>query len=433
MKKLTLIMVILMLVVIAFTSCSQSGGDSKEIVITIPHYKAGENVGAKFFLPQVERFNEKYKGKYKVVIEELVQANYSEKMKLLAQQNKLPPLIEGGDTDWLTSVVIPNELFMDLKPWLDENPEYKERYIPENLEYNTHNGKIVTYPYPVIRPIGLYYNSSMLTPEKPIGEMTCEEFEAFLGEEKIAFMTGENAWTTALFHAALMASEPGGPEYMRSCVLKKERNYNNEYWVNSTAKLQKLLQKYASSNTVGAVYADAANNFMSKGSAVIANGSWMVGDFAPDSSDKWSNGFDGADVRGAVFPGNVALANTYGYGWWIPKNISDKEKEAALAFLEFIMSPEELEAYMLQEGGTAPRLEVSEDFLKERAKNKLLDEYVGAVNSETIIVPTLNDMCPQSIMDNEYGKLLPKLIDGSMTPEEFCAELTKKASETALD
>ena len=40
---------------------SASGGDSSGgISITIPSYKTGENVGAVFFEPQVERFNEKY-------------------------------------------------------------------------------------------------------------------------------------------------------------------------------------------------------------------------------------------------------------------------------------------------------------------------------------------------------------------------------------
>ena len=39
---------------------------------------------------------------------------------------------------------------------------------------------------------------------------------------------------------------------------------------------------------------------------------------------------------------------------------------------------------------------------------------------------------PQSIGNIEFGKLLPKLIDGSYTPTEFLEELTKKAEETRL-
>jgi raffinose/stachyose/melibiose transport system substrate-binding protein len=31
------------------------------------------------------------------------------------------------------------------------------------------------------------------------------------------------------------------------------------------------------------------------------------------------------------------------------------------------------------------------------------------------------------VANTEFGKLLPKLIDGSFTPEQFCQELSVKA------
>ena len=48
-----------------------------------------------------------------------------------------------------------------------------------------------------------------------------------------------------------------------------------------------------------------------------------------------------------------------------------------------------------------------------------------------VIAPALADAVPGSIANQEFGKLLPKLIDGSLTAQEFCAELTKKAAESA--
>ena len=49
----------------ADTAASSSGSGSV-VEVTIPSYKTGENVGAVFFEPQVERFNEKYAGQYKI-------------------------------------------------------------------------------------------------------------------------------------------------------------------------------------------------------------------------------------------------------------------------------------------------------------------------------------------------------------------------------
>jgi raffinose/stachyose/melibiose transport system substrate-binding protein len=201
--------------------------------------------------------------------------------------------------------------------------------------------------------------------------------------------------------------------------------------INAVTKLQQLLQKNASANTLGAAYADAANSFMSSRAAIIANGSWMIGDFAPDASAKWSNNFNGADVRGDVFPGNVAIGGPgIGYGWWIPSTATEREQELAKAFIAFIMSPDEVERYMLLEGGTAPRMTPTQGFLTERAKNRLMDEYVGAVNSGTILAYGFGDVIPNSVSETEIGRLLPLLINGTYTPAQFCQELTIKAKET---
>ncbi|MBQ9195998.1 MAG: extracellular solute-binding protein [Clostridia bacterium] len=404
------------------------------ISITVPHYKTGENVGAIFFLPQVERFNTLYEGKYHIEIEELTQDMYAEKIKQLGQQNKLPALIEGGETEWIKNVVMPNHLFLDLTSFVDENPDLAALLIDTNVAYNTTaDGQLFSVALPVVRPMGMYYNGEMLDlGDKTPADMSWDEFLAVLGDNKIAMMTGENAWTTVLVFASLIAAEEGGAELLSTHTVDKIYDFNQPCIVNAVAKLQNILQNYASSNTIGAVYADAANAFMSKQAAVIANGSWMVGDFAEDGG-KWSNGFDGSTVRGAVLPGNVALANTDGFGWWIPATASAEEQEVAKAFIAFMMTPAELEAYMLAEGGVAPNLAVSAEYEASAAANPLMYEYVNAVNADTIICPSFGDCVPSSVGDTEFGTLLPNLISGNMTAEQFCQELTIAAEETRLD
>ena len=70
--------------------------------------------------------------------------------------------------------------------------------------------------------------------------------------------------------------------------------------------------------------------------------------------------------------------------------------------------------------------EAKEDKLKE---NDILYQLDQSMNENTKFVATLGDIFPASVADTEFGKLLPKLIDNSLTPEQFCAELTKKAQE----
>jgi len=437
MKRFLTLAVTMLLVLSMFAGIAASANAEKpEIVITIPSYFAGENVNALMFLPMVERFNQEYENRYRIVVEELVMTEYGDKIMLLAQTGKLPPLIHGNGVavDWTRQVIIPNELFYDLKPWLDERPELLSRCIAESINFNTVDGKVVGMPFAIFTPIGLYYNETMFQPSKPIGDMSMDEFVAELGDNKIAFMTAENAWCINLFQTAIIGAMDGGQEYLRDHLIDKVMDFNNEYWIESFRILQKLLQDTMTPNTVGAFYEEAANAFMSKNAAVIANGPWMVGDFIEETGgDKWSNGFTGDQVRGAAYPGNIVCGNPYEFGWIVPSTISDDEREVALAFLEFMYRVEEIEEHLLIVGGAAPNVPLSDSFLARRAEDRLMSEYLSAMKSDTLIVSICGSSMPSSITVPEYGKLMPLLIDGTYTPEQMCQELTKKAAEFAYD
>jgi raffinose/stachyose/melibiose transport system substrate-binding protein len=415
------------------TSNAGSGDAKQEVVLNIPHYKSGENVGAKFFLPQVERFNQKYAGQYKIVIEEIPQDDYMQKIKLLAQQNKLPALIEGGDKVFMEEVIIANNLFYDLKPWLDSKPEIKNLMMEASIDYNTTaDGKIVSMPLIVQRPIGLYYNKEMFAAAgitKPISQMTFDEFDAALealkqaGYTPLALMTGENAWTTMLLTSALLANEPGGAAILNSKDYVYD--YTDPMWIRTFERLQKWFQNYTTDNAIGAVYADAANNFLSERTALIFNGTWMIGDFSDTS--KTSEGFKDK-VGTSIYPGGAAISSSAGYTWWIPSNLKQEEIDAALAFLEFINSPEELEAYMLAEGGNVPKLDTTPEF--EAQLDPILAELNSSLQNDLkITVQSLEQIWPPQIANPEFGKYLPLLADGTITPQKFAEELTNMAQQ----
>ena len=405
------------------------------VEIKFPTYLAGENVGAKFFLPEVERFNEKYEGKYKITVEEVPQASYADKIKQLAQQNKLPVLVHapgsgGIDTQWFKQVILANDMAYDLSDFAKENPDVAANWVDGSVDFCTVDGKLICKPLSVIKPVGLFYNSSMYTSDKDIKDMSMDEFMESLGDNKIAFQTAENGWTSALLLAALIGNEEGGADLLNNNTDEKLYDYTAEPFVNGVAKLQTLLENNASSNTIGAAYADAANAFMSKNASIICNGSWMSTEFDAGSSDKWSNDFNGDDVKATIYPGNIALTNERNYGeFWVSNNATDEEKEAAEAFLAFRDSQEEIEALILAEGGTAPKLTYTDDFKNKLKENRIFSELSESMDENTKYVAPLGDIFPASVADTEFGKLLPKLADGTLTPEEFCQELTKKAEE----
>ena len=417
------------------TGCRRTPAAGEGVVeLTFPTYLAGENVGAVFFTPQVERFNKKYEGKYKITIQEIPQASYAEKIKQLAQQNKLPALVHapgsgGIDVNWFNTVVVANNMSYDLKGFLDEHPDISRLVLDDSLTYCTVNGKVVCMPLICVRPTGLYYNSDLYRPEGSIRAMTFDEFTQSLGSEKIAFQTADNGWTTALFLTALIANETGGPELLRAHTADKLRDFSDPAIVAGVEKLKTLFNSCAASNSIGAAYADAANAFMSGNAAIIANGPWMATEFSESSADKWSGAFRGSAVHADFYPGNIAIANTANYGdFWIASSASEAEIEAALAFLAFRNSPEEIEAYLLAEGGSAPKLTYSADFLSEQSKTQVLADLSSAQSEDTVYVPGILDVMISSVADAEFGKLLPKLFDGTLDAAGFCAELTKKSA-----
>ncbi len=445
MKKRRILAALLAGIMVVSTGCGSSSGGSGsssgsggsgEVTITIPSYKTGENVGAVFFEPQVERFNEAYEGQYRIELENVSEDTFNDQMKQLAQQNALPALVQGGDKEWLKNVVFPNGMAYDISGWLEEHPEIKELMLDDAIDYCTEDdGAIYSVPLATVRPTGFFYNSSLWdVADVDLSALTMDEFIGQLGDQKIAFSTAENAWVVSLFLTALIADEEGGAELLNSGIDEKITDLNQTAIVNSVEKMQSLLQNNASSNSIGAAYPDAANAFMSNEAAVISNGPWMSSDFEESNSKNWSNGFDGADVRAALFPNQVGIAQTRSYGeWWINADASEEEIECALAFIEFIYTPEELEAYLLAEGGDAPNLEYSDDFVKQQSETQVLADLAADTTEETIYVPNILDVIPSSVANSDLSRLLPSLADGTLTAEEFCEQLTTAAQEASKE
>ena len=97
--------------------------------------------------------------------------------------------------------------------------------------------------------------------------------------------------------------------------------------------------------------------------------------------------------------------------------------------MAFRDSQAEIEALILAEGGTAPQLTYSEEFLTKLQEEPLLYELAQSMNEDTTYCVAVGDVLPASVADSEFGKLLPKLIDNTLTAQQFCEELTKKAQE----
>ncbi|MCL2202722.1 MAG: ABC transporter substrate-binding protein [Defluviitaleaceae bacterium] len=432
MKKL-LILLVLAATVLSLGACRNADDAGGIVEVTIPHYKTGDNVGALYFLPIVERFNERYEGRFRLNIEPMPQHLYAEQIRLLAGTPAMPVLIEGGlDDVWFRDVIIPNNMFVDLRPFFRTHEIYRY-FNQQNYQHNlTADGRLITVPHPIQRPMTMYYNEALWQPSRPIAQLSWRDVTAELGDNRVAFMTAENAWTTMLALSSMIAAEPGGADIVRNAVATQTRirDFNQPPLVAAFATLQHVFANHAQPGAIGAPFAEAANAFFNLNAAIICNGPWMVGDFRyPDGAHNWGPGFDHNTVRMSVLPGNVALQNPLGFNWWIPATASEAEQELALHFLGFMFSHAEMEFTMAVAGGVIPGFQHSADFLRERAEDRLMDEYAASIDANTIIMPAFWDAVYSSIADRDFGTLLPQLVDGTLTPQQFADELTRLTLE----
>ncbi len=72
-------------------------------------------------------------------------------------------------------------------------------------------------------------------------------------------------------------------------------------------------------------------------------------------------------------------------------------------------------------------MKASTEYREKLAENKLLSELDKAINADTVFTGFVLDVMPDSVANEDWGRLLPKLIDGSYTPLQFGQELSRKA------
>ncbi len=399
----------------------------EEVLIKFPHYRTGPSGEGVAFGAQVARFNEKYKGQYKIELEEIPGEQYNDKIKLLYQSGKLPVLYEtnNSDAEW-TNTLIGNETWLDLAPYIEADSEFKKVMMQQSIDFNkTKDGKIVSLPFAYVKYAYMFYNKDIFqkagVTEVPTDwasfEVACEKIKAS-GVTPISFMTGENAWTTMLTTYAYFASTEEGKAKLNSGEMVYD--FSDPVWVETVAKVTEFVQKYGSSSALGAKYPDAANAFFTEKAAIMPQGSWFVPDLS--NLDQVEKGFD-QKIGVAAFPGNIVLGDANGYGMMINKEASEGEIKGLIEFFKFMYTPAEINEWLVAVPGFAENVVMGEEFTKRLTAPAVeLSKVKATAYSRTEVI------IPQAVLAL-FPKNLPLLINGDMTAEEMVAEMTATAQK----
>ncbi|MFS0862144.1 ABC transporter substrate-binding protein [Fredinandcohnia sp. 179-A 10B2 NHS] len=418
--------VLLSLLLVFITACSKESGGEKvskdgEIIIRFPHMYVGTDPHAEWFNKVVEDFNNEHKGKIKVVTEEIAgEQNYVDKMKLLLQSDELPDI--GMSPQGLLDIAYEAGKTVDLTPYLEENPEFKEQFDPASMEVNTFDGEVHGLPN-FKGLIGYFYNKTLFekagidAPAKTWDELF-EQFETLKasGITPLSLDTAETGWITSLwFNAMIGSSGSEGLEFMNTYF---PTDFNKPYIVDALTKVQTMLQDYTTQDAIGAKYDTAAMHFLNGETAMIANGPWMIGDF--DDPAKAKEGL-AEEVGVALFPEQTVF-DTPEKGFYILSQ--DKEhQDAAFEFLKELVSPERQYEMLLLKGELpdSPKVEITDE-VKEKYP-VLADFLVQAKDAENRILYYQKTW--YNNVTNEVSNIYPALANGQLTPEEAAKKLTE--------
>lgn len=407
-------------------STADSGASGGEVVINYPTFQIGVNTSAPVVAQLVEEFNEQYKGKYRIQIEEIPgDANYLEKMKVMISGGELPPVVYGGG-EKLLDLALAKDLVVDLTPYVEADPEWKANYTEEAMLADARDGKIYASSNE-LQLIGYFYNKDLfaqagITPATTWDEFfsNCEKLKA-AGINPISMDTGDGAWCTQLLMGAMIATS--GDEGLDFMKVNEPDNYNVQPVIDAAAKIQDMFSKYTTKDAVGGIYENAANNFFSENTAMICNGTWMIGDFS--DTTKTEAGFD-QKVGVATFPGPFVYYAPL-EGLFVTKQDDPALVEASVEMVKFFTSKHAQQLGLETQGMLPASPEVA---VTDAAKEKfpLLAEFLEMANSvETRSNNFTANMFPN--VKDVISQQMPALATGDITPEQFCQALTDAAAK----
>jgi len=411
----------------AATTSAESAADnntSGEVVIKYPTYRVGTQVSAKAEKKIIDGFNEKYKGKIKVDVEELPSdQSYTDKMKVLAASNALPDVVEGKDG--VLELAIRNGQAIDLTSYVNADADYKKIIGQDAIDANTHDGKLYSISNGK-QLIGYFYNKESfakagITPAKTWDEFmsNCQKL-LDKGITPISMMTGENCWTTNLLLGAMVGTaNDAGNTFMKT---KYPKSYDTAEMKAGLDKIKTILSKYTTKDAIGAKYDIAANHFLQGNTAMIPNGPWMTADFS--SEDKAVAGL--ADKIGVALYPNDGVFAQYEIGYMVCSN--DKAKQdAAFEFIKYKTNAES-QKIMLEDSGTIPltnEVAMSDEYKKN---NPLVAELINLSGNAKYKFNSIDQISYASVI-TEMSKDYPALASGDMETGDMVKEMTNAAAK----
>lgn len=159
-----------------------------------------------FYREVVDDFNNNNKGTYAVDVEWMQGSSpdYNNKLRMLNAADQLPTIFDAGGEISLYNTLKNNGRLVDVKPYIDADPEWKARLEDDCIEqFIEDDGAIYMVPEAAMCPVGIFWNKDLFAKAgiESFPETWDEFWEACdtlqaAGITPLALQTAGSAWTS---------------------------------------------------------------------------------------------------------------------------------------------------------------------------------------------------------------------------------------------
>lgn len=369
---------------------------------------------------------EEFKRKHPNVViseESLQDPTYKTKIKTLAAGNDLPDVFELLGSD--AQMFVDNGLVKPLDEVMEQDPEFKNVFIPSTLDDFTVNGQLVGIPMQMISSSLIYYNEAIF---KEVGiDQFPETWDEFLAAIEILRENGytpislgnKGNWLAQSSILSALADRFTGTEWFYSLKNNEGAKFTDEPFVAALRAMQQLSEVGAFNTDLNSIDNGQQRTAYYNGeAAMFIEGSWAISSVTTDAPQEILE-----NTRLAVFPavdggaGNPkATSGGAAWAFAINANLEGEKLEAAIALVKQLTGVEYAKRAIENNADSAS---IPENYDSSKV-SPLFMEYTELLN-ELEITPIYDAHLSPAVID-AINRGLQNLLIGMVTPEQLAQD-----------
>lgn len=355
---------------------------------------------------------------------------YKQKIRTAIGAGEAPTLIYGWGGGGLRTYAEESQVD-DVTAWLEENPEYRDRFVDSVWAAATVDDQVYALPQGATQPIILFRNEAVL---EDIGAQAPETWDELMDVVEKAnsagvapiSLAGQSRWTSMMWLEYLL-DRIGGPDVFARIAAGDAEAWRDDAVIAMGEKVVELLDANAFADGFESMAADSNTDqalLWTDQAALMLHGGWTFGSMKASGGDFVSSGRLGFGPFPTIDGGAGELANLVGNPCnylALSSAASEEEKEVAQAFLRDGAMSDQVAADLIA-SGSVPVIVGMEDALAASEDA----EYLQWVYTSIQDAPAFTQSWDQALQPTEAETLLvniEQLFLGSISPEQFAENM----------